>query len=80
MLAQLDAQGWIDRKPHAVHRAIFEASLSPAGTDKLDRVIEIFDAFDARLGKQLGAEERSQLFHALRTCLNAAMDMLRGGE
>ena len=56
---------------------VFETFLSPAGNEKLDRVIEIFDAFDARLGRQPSAEERNQLFHALRTCLNAAMDMLR---
>ncbi len=80
LLAQLDAQGWIDRRPHAIHRAIFEASLSPAGAEKLDRVNEIFDAFDARLGKQLSDGERNQLFHSLRTCLDAAIEMLREGE
>ena len=80
LLTQLDGQGWMDRKPHAVHCAVLERFLFPAGHTKLKRMNDIFDDFDARLGMQLSAEERSQLSHSLRICLNAAVDMLRDGD
>lgn len=77
LLSQLEAKGWVERKPHPVHQAVLESVLTEAGRDKLGRVIHIMDAFDARLGRDLGAERRDELFRSLRTCLETATRMLQ---
>ena len=76
LLGQLEAQGWISRTEHHIHRGILEATLSVEGEEKLNRANEILDEFDARLGGEMNLKEREQLFTSLSTCLRAARTML----
>lgn len=80
LLAQLDAKGWVRREPHAVHGAVLESFLTETGKEKLERVVRIMDAFDARLVAQLGAEPRDRLLDSLLTCMEAARNMIEGED
>lgn len=76
LLTQLDQQGLVVKRPHAVHRAIVEAFLSEEGEAKLARVQQIFADFDAQIAEHLSLRERDELYRALQTCLKAATDMI----
>jgi DNA-binding MarR family transcriptional regulator len=74
LVAGLERQGYISRKPLASSRVI-EATVTPLGSDVYDEATERVEDFDRRLTTLLDADEITRLRELLERCV----DSLEGG-
>jgi DNA-binding MarR family transcriptional regulator len=82
LLSNLERRGWIRRAPHAVHRALVEASLTEAGEAILRAGEARIAETDRAVSRGLDDTARDALLAALDICLANARTLTeraRGG-
>ncbi|CAN7509952.1 MarR family transcriptional regulator [Variovorax paradoxus] len=81
LLAELEAEGWIGRAPHATDGRQWLLSLTPEGLRRLKALMRSREAALARaIGATLGAEQRALLLQACGLLDRIAGALEEGGE
>ncbi len=81
LLAELEAEGWIGRAPHATDGRQWLLSLTPEGLRRLKALMRSREATLARaIGATLGAEQRALLLQACGLLDRIAGALEEGGE
>jgi DNA-binding MarR family transcriptional regulator len=71
LLAALEADGLVERRPHPAHGRILPARLTEAGKTLLDAADARVTAIEAQMVADLDPQERRQLAQALECCVTA---------
>ncbi len=69
LLGRLEADRWIDRRPHAMHRGLIEIVLTQEGEAKLQEGGAVIAKMDEQISRGMSATERDQLGDLLGRCL-----------
>lgn len=71
LVKTLEGKGWIQRRPDESHGKIIRISLTPAGTDVLNRCDVHVSEIEAAMFPGMSAEERQNLHEQLRSAVRA---------
>lgn len=71
IVVNLEAAGFLERRPHPTHGRTREARLTERGRDALVRAHPLVEAIERRMLADLDAAGRQQLLETLRACADA---------